>query len=147
VAPGELDRQPAAERDAAHVRAREPDDLDELGQAVRVPGEAEILRWVERPSAPRGVPRDDGEVAGEAVELRQPVAAVSEGPVQKDEGRAVALPPVGDAASADLDVLFAQLSDGVAAVTIQVEAIPQIEPSSRWNSANASRSAASTFGM
>ena len=129
--PGQLDGQPAAERKAAHVRAPEPEGVDEVGQAVRVARETEVLRRVEGPPAPRGVPRDDREVVAEAVELRQPIAAVREGPVQQDQRWAIAPPPVRDAATGEFDVLDVQLSVGAVAVTIQVEAWLQIVPSSR----------------
>ena len=81
-----------------------------------------------------------------AVELEAPVAAVGHGAVQQHERRAGAATLVRDAALRELDEVLGQALSGAVAVTIQVEAMPQIEPSSRWNSLNASRSAASTFG-
>jgi hypothetical protein len=67
---GELDGEPAAEREPAHVGAGEPERVDEVGEAIRVAREGEVFRRVEGPAISGGVPSNDREVVGQAAELR-----------------------------------------------------------------------------
>jgi hypothetical protein len=124
----------------------ETEPADERGQGVRVPVEPEIVGRVERPPAARGIPGHSRELVGQCIELEIPLTAVPHGAVKKHERRAVAATLVRDTALRKPDEAPGQAVSGAVAVTIHVEAMPQIVPSSRWNSANDSRSAASTVG-
>jgi hypothetical protein len=89
----------------------EPDDrtrrhvqrADEAGQAVAVVAQPETVRYVGGTAGARLVPRDDGELVSEGVELWCPGAAVLGAAVDEHHRRAVPGSPEGDAQTVDLD--------------------------------------------
>ncbi len=102
----QLERDGAAPGDAADDRppARR---LDERGEAVGVVVEPEALRHVGGAAVPGLVPRDDGAVAREALELRAPRATVVARAVREHERR-----PGADPLGRDLDGTHAERLHG-----------------------------------
>ena len=80
--------------------------LQQPGKRIRDVRQTEAVRKVRGPAGPRLVPGDDGELVGQVGELRRPDAAVVSGAVDEDQGRSLALAPVGDREAGRLDTLL-----------------------------------------
>jgi hypothetical protein len=72
------------------MRAGKADGVDKSGQAVGVVGHEKVVGWIRRAPTARSVPRDDGELVGETLELPAPLAAVGCSAVQEEERRPLA---------------------------------------------------------
>ena len=82
----ELQCDRAAPRETGDVRRAELEVLDQRGEAVRVVREVEVRRDVGRLARARLVPRDDGELVGQALELRLPEAPIRRRAVKNTSG-------------------------------------------------------------
>src|SRR5581483_2146735 len=91
-------------REPERVRPPQPERLDETREHVRVIGKPERRRRIVGTSASGRVPRDDGELVREPIELGLPVAAVPQPTVEQDEGRTAPSPLVRDPEPSDLDL-------------------------------------------
>ena len=124
VASVQLDGEPAAEGQTEHMRPVQPERSDEAGHGVGVVGQAEGLGWVRGLPVARRVPRHDGELVGEGVELGAPCSAIAAiAPMEKEERRTHALALEGDAESRNRDLVHLHLPAGLSSTVQQATQI------------------------
>ena len=101
----ELEHHRAAPGHPGDVRRPEPQRLDQRREPVREARQVEAFGQVGGPAGPWLVPGHDGELVGQAGELRLPDAAVLGRAVDQDQERPLADPLVGDPEPVRLDKL------------------------------------------
>lgn len=94
------------------MRLLQSEGVDEPGGGIGIAGHAEVLRGVPRASAAGRIPRDDVELAGQAVELGMPVATVAPPSMQEQHGGTAPCAPVGDRAAVERRHLLGRLQFG-----------------------------------
>jgi hypothetical protein len=66
--------------------------------------EAEIVVRIRGATTARRIPRHDGELVGQILELPPPLSAIAETTVQQHDRRSVAHPTIGDTERTDFNV-------------------------------------------